>query len=265
MRQIYPVTGPDLEVVAGGGDGPLPASVAALARLHPHQPGRLRANMVTSADGSATLGGRSGGLSGPADKMLFTVLRSLADVILVGAGTTRAEKYRLAQPRALWAGLRPAGAPPLPPVAVVSASLDLSGCERLLEAPPGPSQTIVITTAAAPAERRAALAGRARLIEAGDKRVDPAAAVAGLHGLGYTRILTEGGPVLLSQLTAAGLVSELCVTLSPLLAGGDGPRILSGPKAGPALRLAHVLADGDVLLCRYLTAPDSDSDSDSDS
>lgn len=260
MRQIYPDPGPELEVVTGGGDGPLPASVAALARLHPAVPGQLRANMVTSADGSATLGGRSGGLSGPADKMLFTVLRSLADVILVGAGTTRAEKYRPAQPGGVWAGLRPAGAP-LPPVAVVSASLDLRGCERLLEAPPGPAQTIVITTAAAPADRRAALAGRARLIEAGDKRVDPAAAVAALHGLGYRRILTEGGPVLLAQLTAAGLVSELCVTLSPLLAGGDGPRILSGPAPGPALRLEHVLADGDVLLCRYLTTAGPDSGS----
>ncbi len=54
----------------------------------------LRANMVASADGAASLDGRSGGLSGPADRMVFTVLRSLADLILVGAGTARAERYR---------------------------------------------------------------------------------------------------------------------------------------------------------------------------
>ena len=50
--------------------------------------------------------GRSGGLSGDADRLVFSVLRSLADVILVGAGTARAEQYRPVREREVWAALR---------------------------------------------------------------------------------------------------------------------------------------------------------------
>ncbi|MBO0823805.1 MAG: dihydrofolate reductase family protein [Actinobacteria bacterium] len=215
--------------------------------------------MVASADGAVTLSGRSGGLSGPADKMLFKVLRSLADVIVVGAGTARAEHYRPVQPDGVWTGLRMPAAP-LPAIAVVSASLDFADCPRLLSVPPGPSQTIVITSAAAPADRKAALAGQVRIIEAGDKRVDLRSAVAALRDLGYASILTEGGPMLLGELGADGLLDELCLTTSPLLAGGSAGRIVagsSGPDGGPwpaRLSLAHVLADGDALLSRYLVS-----------
>ena len=261
MRQIYPVQGRDLEIVARATAGPLPDAVARLADLYrngaasnpavPPGGGRLRANMVASADGAVSVEGRSGGLSGPADKMAFTVLRSLADLILVGAGTARTEHYRPVQREDTWLQLRPPGAP-LPPIAVVTGSLDLTGCETLLKVPPGPSQTIVITTAAAPAERKAALAGRATVIEAGEHAVDVTAAVTALGDLGYTDILTEGGPVLLGQLAAAGLLDELCLTTSPMLAAGPAGRIASGPPATQSLSLAHALVDGDFLLCRYL-------------
>lgn len=268
MRQIYPVQGPDLAAAPKATTGPLPAAVGQLALLYGNgaaaesaeQGARcwVRANMVASADGAVTLEGRSGGLSGPADRTVFTVLRSLADVVLVGAGTARAEHYRPVHPDHIWFQLRPAGAP-LPPVAVVTASLDLTGCERLLTVPPGPAQTILITTTAASAERKAALAGRARIIEAGTHRVDIGAAVRQLANQGYTRILTEGGPTLLAHLAGAGLLDELCLTTSPLLAGGHAGRIVaappgSGTDAGQSpLSLAHVLADDDFLLCRYLT------------
>jgi len=262
VHQIYPVAGPDLEVVPRASAGPLPDAVARLGHLYRNgaaanavvQPGRghLRANMVASADGAVTLGGRSGGLSGPADKMVFTVLRSLADLILVGAGTARAEHYRPVQRDEIWLQLRPAGAP-LPPVAVVTGTLDLTGCERLLTVPPGPSQAIVITTGAAPADRKAALAGRARVIEAGEHAVDVTAAVIALADLGYPNILTEGGPTLIGQLTAAGLLDELCLTTSPLLAAGRAGRIVSGPPTAQPLSLGHALVDGDFLLCRYAT------------
>jgi len=270
VRQIYPALGPDLEVITGAGAGPLPDAVSQLAFLYgnvvaanavvPSGRGLVRANMVASADGAVTLDGRSGGLSGPADKMLFKVLRSLADVILVGAGTARAEHYRPVQPDGVWTGLRPAGAS-LPAIAVVTATLDFADCPRLLTVPTGPSQTIVITSAAAPADRKAELAGRVRLIEAGEKRVDLRAAAGVLRELGYASILTEGGPMLLGELAACGLLDELCLTISPLLAAGSGGRILAapagnGPGPWPAqLSLGHVLADGDALLCRYLTVP----------
>jgi len=262
VRQIYPAAGPDLQVVARAAPGPLPDAVIRLALLYGNEAasnaavansrGRLRANMVASTDGAVTLDGRSGGLSGPADKMIFTLLRSLADLILVGAGTVRAEHYGPVQPGQIWLALRPPGAP-LPPIAVVTGSADLTGCERLLSMPPGPSQTIVITTAAAPAERKAALASRARVIEAGDHAVDVVAAVQALADLGYWSILTEGGPTLIGQLAAAGLLDEVCVTTSPLLAAGHAGRIASGPPVTQRLSLAHALVDGDFLLCRYVT------------
>jgi riboflavin biosynthesis pyrimidine reductase len=157
----------------------------------------------------------------------------------------------------LWAKLRPQGAQ-LPPVAVLTASLDLTGCERLLSMPPGPAQTIVITTTTASTTRKAALAGRAQIIEAGPHRVDLAAAIGQLVSLGHTSILTEGGPMLLGQLAGLGLLDELCLTTTPVLAGGQAGRIVtslptSAARAGTSrLSLAHVLADDDFLLCRYL-------------
>ncbi len=262
MRQIFPVQGPDLEPAPKATAGPLPPVVAQLALLYGNGAaadpadssarGWVRANMVASADGAVTLDGRSAGLSGPADRTVFTVLRSLADLVLVGAGTARVERYGLVPPGHIWAQLRPPGAA-LPPVAVVTASLDLSGCDRLLTAAPGPSQTIVITSATAPAERKAALAGRARIIEAGAHRVDIGAAIRQLVSLGYARILTEGGPTLLGLLAGAGLLDELCLTTSPRLAAGSADRIMTGHLRQPArLSLAHALADDDFLLCRYL-------------
>ena len=263
MRQIYPVTGPELQVLARAAAGPLPDAVARLADLYrngaastavvPAGRSRLRANMVASADGAVSLDGRSRGLSGPADKMIFTVLRSLADVILVGAGTARAEHYRPVQRDETWLQLRPESAP-LPPVAVVTRSLDFTGCEKLLAVPRGPSQTIIITTAAAPAERKSALAAHARIIEAGADAVDVTAAVTALVDLGYPGILTEGGPTLIGELATAGLIDELCLTTSPLLTAGQAGRIVSGPSTAQRLSLAHALVDGDFLLCKYVSA-----------
>ncbi len=196
--------------------------------------------------------GRSGGLSGPADRMVFTVLRSLADVVLVGAGTARAEHYRPVSAAGLWTALRPAGAP-LPRIAVVTASLDLDA--RLLVSEPGP---ILLTTAAAAAG--AAAPGRVQVIAAGQERVDIGQAIAALGSLGYQQILAEGGPSLLAQLAEAGLLDEFCVTISPVLADGQADRVVASQPAGPAaatgpaagLRLSHVLADDDFLFCRYL-------------
>src|ERR1700691_199474 len=85
----------------------------------------VRANMVTSADGAAYVDGRSGGLSGPDDKRIFGVLRVLADVVLVGAGTARTEEYKPAQRRPRLASLRE-GRPQPPPIALVRRSLGLN-------------------------------------------------------------------------------------------------------------------------------------------
>lgn len=214
--------------------------------------------MITSVDGAATVSGRSGGLGGPADRMIFTILRSLADVILVGAGTARAERYRPADASQIWAELR-ARQPPTPAIAVVSSSLDLDACARLLTGAPAYAQTIVLT-AAAPAGRAAALDGSARVIVAGQHKVDLSAAVGALADLGYRHILAEGGPHLLGELVETQLLDELCLTTSPVLAAGSAGRIVAGPdpaRSGPSasLSLAHVLADDGFLFSRYIRLP----------
>ena len=222
----------------------------------------LRANMVTSLDGAAAVGGRSGGLSGGADQQVFAMLRALADVILVGAGTARVEGYRPVRPRlegVRWAWLR-AGRTPSPPIAVVTRRLGLDLESPLLAGSPAHARTIVITTEEAPPARRAQVAATADVIVAGRESVDIVAAVTALAGRGHRRILTEGGPYLLTQIIEAGLLDDLCLTLSPVLAGPGADRIVAdiGPRRGPGgavarpLSLAHVLAEDGHLLCRYV-------------
>ena len=250
MRQILPLADP----------GPEPD----LAQLYAYPAGGtawVRANMVASADGAAAIDGRSGGLAGAADHLVFGLLRAMADVILVGAGTVRAEAYRPARVAQRWAGLR-AGRPPSPPIAVVTRSLELDPAGPLLTGAPAHSRTIVITTQAAPARRKADLASDAEVIIAGQDHVDLSAAIGALAAAGYRRILTEGGPHLLGEIAGAGLIDELCLTVSPLLAGTGAGRIIRavGPLAGPdgtgrgRLSLAHVLEDQGNLLCRYLVS-----------
>ena len=218
----------------------------------------LRANMVASLDGAATLAGRSGGLSGEADRQIFAMLRAITDVILVGAGTARAEEYAPVRPESegvRWAWLRE-GRTPSPPIAVVTGRLDLDLDSPLLTDAPEHARTIVITTASAPAARLEAAARTADVVVAGEMRVDLAAAVAALAGRGHRCILAEGGPHLLGQLAAAGQLNELCLTVSPLLGGPGAGRIVQGaplPDGTPAplLTLGHVLTDEDYLFCRY--------------
>jgi riboflavin biosynthesis pyrimidine reductase len=80
-----------------------------------------------------------------------------------------------------------------------------------------------------------------------------AAAVRALADRGWTRLLTEGGPRLLGRLAAAGLLDELCLSLAPLLAVGDAPRIMHGPGLAAARRLElHSLLEEDgFLFARY--------------
>ena len=188
--------------------------------------------MIESADGAAAVDGLSGGLGGPADREVFGLLRALAGVILVGAGTARAEGYRPARVAERWAGLR-AGRAATPPIAVLSGRLDLDPAGPLLAQAPAGARTIVITAESAPAARRADVARYADVVIGGEHEVTAAAAVGALAGLGYREVLAEGGPHLLGQLAAAGLIDELCVTISPVLAGGPAGPDHPGPRPGP--------------------------------
>ena len=240
LRQLFPVAADDPD----------------LAALYAYPDGLwLRANMVSTADGAASLDGVTQGISSETDRRVFALLRTLCDVILVGASTVREEKYKPARPRELWSHLRD-GRPPTPPIAVVTRRLELDPESPLISAAPAHARTIVITAARAPADRRAELARHADVVVAGDETIDLKAAVDALAARGHRRMLAEGGPYLLAQLLEAGLLDELCLTIAPLLAGPGAPRIVAGPPgASPPrpLTLAHILEDDGFLLSRYTT------------
>lgn len=212
----------------------------------------LRVNFVSSVDGAATRDGLSGGLGDDADRRYFELLRRVADVVVVGAGTVRAEGYgplRVSDASAAWRAAR--GLPPHPVFAIVSGTLDLDPRSRIFtEAPVRPT---VITT---PGRDIAAFAELADVVECGaGSRIDADAAVAALRARGLTRILNEGGPSLFGALLAADLVDELCVTVSPTLEAGDARRIAHGQLPDPrGLELVHVLRSGSTLLLRYRRA-----------
>jgi riboflavin biosynthesis pyrimidine reductase len=211
----------------------------------------VRANMVTSADGAAYVDGRSTGLSGPGDKRIFGVLRALTDVVLAGAGTARAEDYKPALRRPSLAALRE-GRPETPAIALVTRSLGLNLASSLFTDAPPDARTVVITCAAADAGLRAETAKVADVIVAGEQTVDLAAAFKELKARGMSRVLCEGGPHLLGDVAAAGLLNELCLSVSPTLAGPGASRVIAGqPSPARPLTLKHVLEDDCFLFFRY--------------
>lgn len=220
----------------------------------------LRANMVSTVDGAARgPEGLSGAISGEADKRVFGRLRGLADVVLAGAGTVRAEGYKPARDKPTFADRRrDAGQAPTPVIAVVSRSLHLDLASELFAAPG--SRPVVVTSDASDPELRRRTAEHADVLVAGDDKVDLAAAVAQLNERGLVRIHAEGGPSLLGDLAAADVLDELLLTVSPVLAGGsyaggpEIPRILAGVPLADAprpLSLVHVLEDEGTLFLRY--------------
>jgi riboflavin biosynthesis pyrimidine reductase len=201
---------------------------------------------VASADGAVTVKGRSGGLGSAPDRQVFGVLRRLADVVLAGAGTVRAEDYRGAR-------LPTFGTDTPPPVAVVTGSADLDPASRLFtDTAVAP---IILTLASAPSGRReqlAAAGGDVVVLE----RLTPDLVLAELGRRGLHRVLCEGGPSLFGDLVAADAVDELCLTVAPLLTGGTAGRISRGPEGGlpRSLELVGVLHEAGILLLRYQRA-----------
>jgi len=225
----------------------------AAAYAYPATRSWLRGNMIASADGAATIDGRAGRLGNPTDQMLLGLLRALSDVVIAGAGTVVAEGYGPARARAEYQELRAAaGQPPAPVMAVVSNRLRLDFSARYFT--DESRRPIVVTCDAAPKDLLRAAHKVADVVVAGAEVVEPALLVRALAERGHTRMLCEGGPTLLGGIAAAGVLDELCLTISPLLAGGPSRRILDGPVIEPpaAMRLAHLLIDDDELLyARY--------------
>ncbi|MDP9182492.1 MAG: dihydrofolate reductase family protein [Actinomycetota bacterium] len=204
----------------------------------------LRAGFVTSVDGAITVEGRSGGLGSPADKAVFRALRTVCDAVVVGAGTLRNEDYgpvRL-QPSGIAWRARHDRSPEIP-IVVVSRTGDL-GSGRVLEGP---------TYLALPDALLRSSSGRTSAEERDVEHLpaEPAALVAALHELGLTRLLCEGGPSLLTDLLDAGVLDELCLTVSPMVVG-EGPRLVSSLREPVDLELTSLIhEDPGVVLGRW--------------
>jgi riboflavin biosynthesis pyrimidine reductase len=226
MRQLFPVTIDPVDPEGVYDDLP---SVT-------HRPA-VRLNMISSVDGATALEGVSGGLGGQADKKVFAVLRSLADVVLVAAGTVRAENY----------------GPASVPVAVVTRTAELDWRSPFFTE--AKARPIVLTVDGATAENLHHAAEVADVVLVGNGSVDFGRALQALEERGHHHVLAEGGPTLNGQLALAGIIDELCLTLSPRLAGGAAKRIIAA-QALPtptAMELQSVLEDDGYLFLRYRT------------
>ena len=191
--------------------------------------------MVMTLDG-ATVGhdGLSGSISGAADKRVFMETRRLADVVLVGAGTIRAERYRPMVAKPEWQDARvDAGLAPALPV-------------------------IVVTSESADARQLAVANDHAQVWQIGATSVDLRAMVSALHERGLRRLVCEGGEALLDGLVREELIDEMDVTISPMLAGagyladpGTEAR-LPGTNDLSRFSLAHQFVEDEFTFCRFV-------------
>lgn len=234
------------------------ALIAAEARpAPPHRPW-VAVNMVTSADGATTTSaGVSGDLGSDTDMAVFGALRSIADVVLAGSGTVTAERYRPPKAGPARRDQRLArGQAPLPRLAVVSNRGDVDlDLPLFSEATPESRPIVLVATNAVDDERRHRLDQVAEVIDAGDSLVDPAIAVRLLGDrTGASVVVCEGGPTLNGLLLAGDLIDEWCLTIGPILAGGESHRGSHGPTLAEPLTLDLARAwqhDGELLL-RYV-------------
>jgi riboflavin biosynthesis pyrimidine reductase len=227
------------------------SDVAELASFYAEPPDGVRVNMIYSADGAAVFGGRVGPLSGQTDQHLLKILRGFADVVLVGAGTARAENYGPVQlTEEQQAQRQREGRTKPPPVAVISLTGKLPA--RLVSDPGRPA--LLVTCAESAARHDHSSDQRCGVLVAGEGTVDVVRAVALLREHGLSRVLCEGGPTLLDELVDADAVVEICVTVAPKLATSQSVGHRRNPLRLPlpaTLRLKHALVCDDYLFLKY--------------
>ena len=247
MRQLFPEPEADVD----------PEAVhARYERVGPEDRPYVMVNMIESLDGGTAIDGVSGGLGGESDRTVFRAVRTVPDVILVAARTANAEHYR---PPVVAEATRAArvarGQAASPRIALVTGelSVDLS---LPMFTEPGDARPIVLTSPAAPVNRRDEVEAVAEVIvvgQEGEERVDLAEAMRQLRRRGNGIVLCEGGPTLNGGMVGLDLVDEWNVTLSPTLAGGESHRIANtAPPALRPLQLGHVLEEGGMLFLRYV-------------
>ena len=241
-------------MIFGPRRGPVTADDLADHYPWPERDGRawVRAMMVSTLDGAAAgADGLSGSISGSADRDVFTAVRRYADAVLVGGGTLSSEEYGAMKAVDDAAERRAAqGQAEAPRLVVVSGSLDLPmGDEGFLGSTVPP---LVLTGSGADEDKVTALRERCEVVRAPDERVDPRWAVDQLVERGLWRIVCEGGPSLLRDVTAAGLLDEADLTFSPLLVGTSATPDTDVIDDPAEFELAHVLTADHFLMSRYV-------------
>lgn len=243
FRQLLPVSATvEVDELLGGLD---------LAARAPEDRPYVIVNFVASADGRATLGGRSGPLGDEGDHAMFHGLREQVDAVLAGTGTLRVESYGrvLGKPERRERRLaRGWSAEPL--ASMITRSGEIPDDIPMLEEP---EQRVVVFS---PVETDFS-AHRAQIelerLDPGELTLTTAMRLLRAE-YGVRSLLCEGGPTLFGALLQEDLVDELFLTIAPKLAGGgQGPSVSSGPElADPrALRILWLLERAGSLYLRY--------------
>ncbi|HEY6740403.1 MAG TPA: dihydrofolate reductase family protein [Actinopolymorphaceae bacterium] len=250
-----------------GSDHDLPPDLAKLygGPLRLDRPA-VYANFVSTIDGLVALphvskGNRVISDGSEADRFVMGVLRARADVVLVGSGTLHAhptirwtpEEAHPPSATAYAAYRDQLGLPPAPTVAVLSRSGRLD-----VNHPAVVAGAVVLTSPEGADRLRGRLPDESRVVPLGDG-ADPTAAIEGLRSLGHRYILSEAGPHVFGAMLAAGVVDELFLTRSPLLAGRSvefpGMSLVEGtslvPGRTPVGRLVGLRKHGEHLFLRY--------------
>ena len=242
MRQLLPVALDSVE--------PSELYAADVRPRHPDRPWLLL-DMISSADGATHIDGTSGALGSEGDHVVFRAIRAVADVILVAAGTVRSENYRPVRASDAVRAQRVArGQTPVARLAILSRHLDFDFDTDLFS---GDQPPLLLTTSAAPASAMRRAEAITEVVRFDGDRVGLVEAVQALAQRGAGIVLAEGGPTLNGQLHDAGLIDELCLTLSPLLVGSDAARVIDGAGLHlQRLSLDRVLEEDGWLFLRYV-------------
>jgi riboflavin biosynthesis pyrimidine reductase len=241
VRQLFPVSADRVDPDDVYGDAPQADG----------RPG-VRLNMIASVDGATSVDGLSGALGGPPDHRVFFAMRAVTDVVLVAAGTVRAEGYGPAElPPETRDARQRRGQTAVPAIAVVSRTCNLDWQSPFFTG--AVVRPLIVTVADAPPEQRARATEVADVVIAGEKDVDLRRALDAIADRGARSVLAEGGPSLNAQLAGAGLLDELCLTMSPSVVGGNAKRIVTGPALDPRspLDLRSVCEEDGYLFLRY--------------
>ncbi|VEG38116.1 deaminase-reductase domain-containing protein [Mycolicibacterium flavescens] len=209
---------------------------------------RLRANFIASIDGAVTLDGAGRKLGTPTDRRVFTRLREVADVILVGATTAGSKPYADLRVEADAQGWRLShGLSPALRLVVVSSRGVIPPHLLTATVPP----IVLVSASATSSARRALEAGGAVVCEMPEGQITSAAIRRALGDLGLNRVLVEGGPTLFSHLVAGDDIDELCLTTSPMMVAGPARRIAVTPahvELGMRRRDVLLGDDGTVIV-----------------